>query len=652
MVAPLWTPAPEQIEATNIDRFRRHIEAARGVSLADTAELHRWSIEHLDEFWSEVWDAVGMIGEKGSTAFLPGSDMASARFFPEASLNVAENLLDGKDQPHDAAAIEFKREDGLRRTLTWADLRSEVAAVAAALRAMGIEPGDRVVAWMPHVPETVILMLAAASIGAVFSSTSADFGTAGVVDRFGQIEPKLLLAVDGYRYGASDFDRLEALAEIRAELPTLERVVVLGYLGDDPDLSSIAGAVTYEAFVAPHRGAKLEFAQLPFDHPWYILYSSGTTGKPKCMVHRAGGVLIKHLQEHAHHIDVRPGDRLFYFTTCGWMMWNWLVSGLGLGAAIVLYDGNPFEPGPEALFDYMDEVGAKLMGVSAKYIDAVLKSGLRPVESHDLSALRIITSTGSPLSPDGFEFVYGGIKPDVHLASISGGTDLCGCFVGGDPTRPVFAGEIQGAALGMRMEVFDDTGRGVHGQQGELVCSAPFPSMPLTFWGEDGDRRYREAYFDRFPDVWTHGDYAMWTERGGMVILGRSDATLNSGGVRIGTAEIYRVVEQFPEVVEAVAVAQRWDNDTRVVMFVRLVEGQELRPELEAEMRRRLRVEESPRHVPAIITTVADIPRTRSGKISELAVTAVVNGDEVKNTEALANPEALDLFRDRPELAR
>jgi acetoacetyl-CoA synthetase len=471
-----------------------------------------------------------------------------------------------------------------------------------------------------------------------------------VVDRFGQVEPKVLVAADGYLYGGTSFPRLDQLREILADLPTIERTVVVPNLGD-PDLSQLDGATTWDGFVDGYRGADLSLERFAFDHPHYILYSSGTTGKPKCMVHKTGGVLIKHMQEQQHHLDIRPGDRLFYFTTCGWMMWNWLVSGLATGATIVLFDGNPFQPGPEALFDLVDDLDVTLLGVSAKYIDAVLKSGLRPVDSHGLSELRAIASTGSPLSPEGFAFVYDGIKSDVHLASISGGTDLCGCFVGGDPTKPVFAGEIQGRALGMAVEVFGDDGRALGpGEQGELVCTEPFPSMPITFWGPDGDDRYERAYFERFPGVWTHGDYAMWTERGGMVILGRSDATLNAGGVRIGTAEIYRVVEHFPEVMEAVAVAQRQGTDTRVVLFVRMADGVDLTPELESEIRRRLRSEESPRHVPAVITTVADIPRTRSGKISELAVTAVINGDPVKNTEALANPESLDMYRARPEL--
>lgn len=650
MTAPLWAPSAQRAAESSIDTFRRAVAEARSLDIADTDALHQWSITDPAAFWSEVWDRAGIIGEKGDQVLRRGATMPDAEFFPDARLSVVENLLDGRGASDDAPAIEYRREDGLHRTISWSELRAEAAAFGAALLEMGVGAGDRVAAWMPHMPETVIAMLGAASIGAVFTSTSADFGSAGVVDRFGQVEPKVLVAADGYLYGGAEFGRMDQLRDIVGQLPTVEKVVVVPNLGA-PDISEVGNGVVWDAFVGRHRGAGLSVERFAFDHPHYILYSSGTTGKPKCMVHKTGGVLIKHVQEQQHHLDIRAGDRLFYFTTCGWMMWNWLVSGLAVGATIVLFDGNPFHPGPKALFDLVDDLDITLLGVSAKYIDAVLKSGVRPADSHRLSALRTIASTGSPLSPEGFSFVYDGIKADVHLASISGGTDLCGCFVGGDPTKPVYPGEIQAKALGMAVEIFDDEGRPLGpGEQGELVCTEPFPSMPITFWGLDGDARYRAAYFERFPGVWTHGDYAMRTDRGGMVILGRSDATLNSGGVRIGTAEIYRVVEQFEEVAEAVAVAQRQGSDTRVVLFLRMAEGAELTPELEAEMRRRLRTEESPRHVPAVITTVGDIPRTRSGKISELAVTAVINGDAVKNTEALANPESLDMYRERVEL--
>jgi acetoacetyl-CoA synthetase len=567
--------------------------------------------------------------------------MWEARFFPEARLNVAENLLDGRGAGVDQPALLYCREDGFGRVITWAELRRQVAAFASALKATGVGPGDRVAAWTPHIPETVIAFLAAASIGATFTSTSADFGVSGVVDRFGQVEPKVLLVADGYYYGGRWFSRLEQIPAIRAALPTLKAVVGVSESEDTfPD-----GVTPLRQFVEGHQPAFPDFERLPFDHPIYILYSSGTTGKPKCIVHRAGGVLIKHLQEQRHHCDVNAGDRLFYFTTSGWMMWNWLVSGLGHGASITLYDGSPFYPRADRLFDLVDEVGMTMLGVSAKLIDSLASADLRPVSTHDLTSLRVIGSTGSPLSAESFRYVYEAVKADVHLASISGGTDLCGCFVGGDPTLPVYAGEIQGPALGMAVEVWDERGRPIAGTAGELVCTAPFPSMPLRFWGPDGDDLYRSAYFLQNPGVWTHGDYAMTTAHGGFVILGRSDATLNVGGVRIGTAEIYRIVDAFPEVVESVVIGQRWDGDTRMVLFIRLVPDCDLTADLEERIRKRLRDEGSPRHVPALILAVDDIPRTRSGKISELAVGAAVNGDPIRNIEALANPESLDAYR-------
>jgi acetoacetyl-CoA synthetase len=618
--------------------------------MAGFEQLHRWSVERPDEFWTAVWDHTGVIGDRGERVIAEGPTMAETRFFPDARLSVVENLLDGRGRPGSDPAIVATGEDGTTRTLSWDELRSEVAAVAAALRAEGIGPGDRVAAWMPHVPETVILMLGAVSLGAAFSSTSADFGAAGVLDRFGQIEPSVLLAAEGYVYGGARFDRVEPLREIRDALPSVRRVIVAGDLDPAVDLATLRGATAWDDFVAPHRGTALSLERFPFDQPLYILYSSGTTGPPKCIVHRGGGILIKHLQEQQHHCDVRVGDRVFYFTTAGWMMWNWLASALGSGATIVLYDGNPFHPGPEALFDVAERHRATLLGVSAKYLDAVQTSGLRPRTTHRLDALRTVCSTGSALPPEGYEFVYEAIGSDLHLASISGGTDLCGCFVGGDPTRSVWAGEIQGPVLGMGVDVFDERGDPLSAGTGELVCTRPFPSMPLGLWGDDDGSRYRAAYYERFPDIWTHGDFAEWTEHGGMVIHGRSDATLNAGGVRIGTAEIYRQVEQIEGIVEAIAVAQEWEHDTRIVLFVRLVAGVEMTPELEDLIRHRLRDRASPRHVPARIAAVTDIPRTRSGKITELAVTAVVNGRPVGNTEALANPESLAQFENRPEL--
>ena len=633
-----------------MDAFRHTVAARFGADVPDTVALHHWSVEHVAEFWDAVWDDCGVVGTKGGVAFDRGDgSITGGRFFPEARLNFAENLLAG---PRDAGeiAISFLREDGERRQLSWEQLRANVAATAAALRASRVRRGDRVAAWMPNLPETVVMMLAATAIGAVFSSTSADFGVAGVVDRFGQIAPTVLLASDGYTYGGQRFDCLERLAEIRAALPSVRDTVVVGNLADEPDLSGIDGSLSLADYTGEHGDAELTFERLPFDHPGFILYSSGTTGVPKCIVHRAGGVLLMHLKEHQLHCDVRPSDRVFYFTTCGWMMWNWLTSALASRAGIVLFDGSPVFPGPAALFDVADRHDVTLFGVSAKFLDGARKAGVTPRTTHRLTSLRTITSTGSPLAPEGFEYVYDDVKHDVHLASISGGTDLCGCFVGGDPTRPVWSGEIQGPMLGMAVDVYDDGARPLAAGTGELVCTQPFPSQPLGFWGDADGSRYRAAYYERFPGVWAHGDFASWTPHGGIVIHGRSDATLNAAGVRIGTAEIYRQVEQLGEVAEAIAVGQAWDGDTRIVLFVKLAPGYELTDELQATIRQRLRTNCSPRHVPARIVAVADIPRTRSGKITELAVADVVNGREVRNVEALANPEALALYENVPEL--
>jgi len=647
---PLWTPSPQRIADSGMTSFRRVVNRRYGLELADSVELHRWSVRNIARFWDTCWDQVGVLGDKGEGIFAPGDSMISARFFQDAGLNVAQNLLDGRGSDGNSVAILYRREDGYRQDLTWDQLRSQVAAAAGALRAHGVGAGDRVAAWMPNRPETVVLMVAAASIGAVFSSTSADFGVAGVVDRFGQIDPVLLLAADGYPYGGKPFDRLEQLGEIRDALGSVRQVVLVPNLASDSDLASEVGAISWDEFLAAGADAGLSYETFPFDHPLFILYSSGTTGPPKCMVHRGAGVMLKLMGEHQLQLEIRPGDRVFYLTTCGWMMWNWLAVALASGASIVLYDGNPFHPSPTRLFDLVDQDGITLLGVSAKLIDAARQTGIRPGQTHRLSSLRTVCSTGSPLSPEGFEWVYQDVKTDLHLASISGGTDLCGCFVGGDPTRPVWSGEIQGATLGMDVQVYDQQGRPVYGPTGELVCRAPFPTVPLRFWNDPDGSKYRSAYFERFPGVWTHGDYANWTPRGGMVIHGRSDATLNVAGVRIGTAEIYRQAEETPGVVEAICVAQKWEGDTRMVLFVRLEPDRELTADLVADIKDRLRRNCSPRHVPALVLQTADIPRTRSGKITELAVTAVVNGDEVKNTEALANPEALAHFRDRPEL--
>ena len=636
----LWTPDADRIESSHIDIFRRRFRPGA----ADSDALWDWSVDQPGEFWRALWDYAEIIGDPGDRLVESSDHFSGWRYLPDSILSVAENLL--ADRPGSAdLAITARTEDGKVRHLDRSELRGEVAAMAAYFRSVGVEPGDRVAAWMPHVAETVVAFLAANAVGAIFTSTSSDFGPEGVVDRFGQTEPKVLVAADGYRYGGRTFDCLARLPEIVERLPSVEQVIVVGSVDANPDLSNVPRSIAWSGVLDAHRGADLEFARLPGDHPIFILYSSGTTGKPKCIVHRSGGALLKMLSEHLLHSDIRAGDRVFYFTTCGWMMWNWLVGVLGTGASIVLFDGSPFHPGPEAMYDLADADDITFFGVSAKFIDSSLKAGLEPSVTHRLDHVRTICSTGSPLSPEGFDWIYTGVKPDVHLQSMSGGTDLCGCLVAGDPTKPVYPGAIQRPTFGLKIEVFDDDGTPVGpGVKGELVCSTPFPSMPLEFWGDTDGSKYEAAYFERFPGVWAHGDYASWTPEGGMVIHGRSDATLNASGVRIGTAEIYRVVEQFAEVVESIAIGHEHDNDTRIVLFVRLVDGVELTDELQRNLKVALRTQCSPRHVPAVIRSVADIPRTRSGKIVELAVTEVVHGRPVKNLEALANPEALELF--------
>ncbi len=640
--APVWTPAPSRAAGSRLAEFA----AATGHD--DYPSLHAWSVADPGGFWAAAWDHLGMVGDRGTRTLETADEMWRTRFLPDATLNVAENLLrfTGAEP-----ALIFRGEDAtVRRTVSRDELRSMVGQLQEAMRRAGIEPGDRVAAWLPNIVETYAIMLATASIGAVFSSTSPDFGVDGVVDRFGQIEPRLLFACDGYEYGGRIHDRIGPLTEIRAALPGVEQVVVVPFRGGGTT-GAVPDAVMLDTFLAGSEPCEPEFTPFPFDHPWYVLFSSGTTGIPKCIVHRTGGVLLKHLVEHQLHCDVRPGDRVFYFTTAGWMMWNWLVSGLASGATLVLYDGSPFHPDGNRLFDLADDTGITLFGTSAKFIEALGKSGLRPVDSHDLSTVRTITSTGSTLVPEGFHVVHDAVKADVHLASISGGTDLCGCLVAGDPTSPVHAGEIQRPGLGMDIDVVDETGRSLPaGVRGELVCRSPFPSMPLGFHADPGDARYRAAYFERIPGVWHQGDYAEWTEHGGVVIHGRSDATLNPGGVRIGTAEIYRQVDKVPGVVEAIVVGQEHDDDTRIVLFVVLEEGTELDDELADRIRRTVRAGATPRHVPAVIGQVPEIPRTRSGKIVELAVRDVVHGEPVPNTEALANPEALEHFRDHPAL--
>ncbi len=650
---PLWAPSAERVSNSNVTAFRRTAEKRWGVTLPDYDALYDWSVAHPEQFWVSVWEDGGVVGERGDTVLVDGDRMPGAKWFPQARLNFAQNLLRSRDS-HDA--LVFWGEDQVKNRMSHGELYRAVAQFAAALREQGVTKGDRVAAFMPNMPETIVAMLAAASIGAIFTSASPDFGVQGVLDRFGQSEPKVLIACDGYFYGGKTIDCLDKLGDIARQLPSVHRVVVVPYVHMAHDLGKVPHARMYADFVKPyHHVTDIDFELLPFDHPLYIMYSSGTTGVPKCIVHCAGGALLQHLKEHRLHSDVRPGDRVFYFTTCGWMMWNWLVSGLAAGATLLLYDGSPFAAGNRILFDYADAEGMTHFGTSAKFIDAAAKFGLKPRETHKLSSMRALMSTGSPLVPEGFDYVYREIKADLQLSSISGGTDIISCFVLGSPVLPVWRGEIQCRGLGMAVEVWDDDGRPVHGDKGELVCTRPFPVMPIGFWGDDDGSKYHAAYFDRFPNVWCHGDFCEITAHGGLVIYGRSDATLNPGGVRIGTAEIYRQVEKLPEVVESLVIGQDWPplqpSDVRVVLFVKLREGLALDDKLVKRIKQAIRDNTTPRHVPARVLQVADIPRTKSGKIVELAVRNVVHGRPVKNQEALANPEALELFRDRPELA-
>ena len=646
---PLWDPSRASLAAHPMTLFREEAERRSGLALADYDALHRWSVEDRAAFWDLVWDFCGVVGDKGDIRLLDGDRMPGARFFPEASLNFAENLLRKRGS---GDALVFWGEDRVKRRMSWDALAALVSRLQQAMLAVGVTAGDRVAAMMPNLPETIAAMLAAASIGAVWSSCSPDFGPRGVLDRFGQIEPTVFVACDGYYYGGKVIDIAGKLAEIVPALPTVRKTVIVPYIGTaEATAANLPRAETLDAFMAPFAARDVETRPQPFAHPLYIMFSSGTTGIPKCIVHSAGGTLLQHLKEIHLHCGIGDGDRLFYFTTCGWMMWNWLASGLATGATLLLYDGSPFHPDGNILFDYAAAEHMTMFGTSAKFIDSVHKAGLRPGETHDLSALKVITSTGSPLAPESFSFVYDAIKRDVHLASISGGTDIVSCFVLGIPDKPVWKGEIQGPGLGLAVDVWSEDGQHLDSGKGELVCTRPFPSMPVGFWNDPDGARYHAAYFERFDNVWCHGDFAEWTRHGGLVIHGRSDATLNPGGVRIGTAEIYNQVEQIPDVLEALAIGQDWDGDVRVVLFVRLRQGLALDDALQQTIRTRIRTGCTPRHVPARIVAVADIPRTKSGKIVELAVREVVHGRPVKNQEALANPEALSLFRDLPELA-
>jgi len=649
----LWQPSQEQIESAQLTQFARHAVRKYRLDVNSYEEFYAWTVENPDIFWSEVWDYCGVVaGKKGGTILVDGDKMPGAKWFPEARLNFAENMLRRGDR---GDALVFWDESGFRRRVSYADLYSDVSRAAQALALLGLRPGDRAAAFIPNMPETATLALAAISQGMVWSSCSPDFGIDGVLDRFGQIEPKVLFCADGYTYNGQSFDSLDRVREIAEQLPSLRKVVVVPNLDERPDVSDIPKAVTLDEWLRRHTAGEIDFARMPFDHPLYILFTSGTTGKPKCIVHSAGGALLSGLKMYKLQFDVRPGDRFFYYTTCNWVMWNLLFEGLGAEATLLLYDGSPFAREGRILFDFAEAEGCTHFGTSAKFVDAIAKRGLEPVNTHDLSAVRMIISTGSPLVPESYDYLYEKVGKDVCVSSISGGTDIMAAWADANAVLPVYRGELQCRSLGLAVEVFDEEGNPVVGKKGELVCTKPFPSMPLGFWNDQGGRRYHEAYFAKYPNVWCHGDWAELTERGTMIVYGRSDTTLNPGGVRIGTAEIYRQVEQIWEVEESCAIGQHWPperpTDTRVVLFVKLREGYTLDEGLEERIRARLREHASPRHVPARIIQVPDLPRTKNNKIVELAVKAVVHGMRVENTDALANPEALELFRDLPELA-
>jgi acetoacetyl-CoA synthetase len=647
MSQPIWVPSPERVAASNLTRFAQFARERHGAPQGDYAALWRWSVDRRESFWSALVEFSGVVHTAGTAPVLQHRDrMPGAVWFEDMRLNFAENLLARYDGH---PALVFCNERGDRREMSYRALRAEVARVAAGLREVGIGRGDRVGGFVPNLPESVVAMLATASLGAAWTSCSPDFGINGVLDRFGQVAPRVLFTADGYFYAGKTLDSLAPMRGVLEKLPSVEHVVVIPYVNAAADLSALPNAVAYQHFGTPH--SELRFERVPFDSPLYVMYSSGTTGVPKCIVHGVGGTLLQHRKEHLLHTDLKPEDRLFFFTTCGWMMWNWLVSGLASGCTLVLYEGSPFMPDRDALWRMAEREAVTVFGTSPKYLAALEKDGGAPGSAFDLAALRAILCTGSPLAPEQFDFVYSKISRDVQLASISGGTDIISCFCLGNPWLPVYRGEIQCRGLGMATEVFDEAGRPVRGREGELVCTAPFPSMPVGFWNDPDARRYRAAYFERYPGAWCHGDFAVLTEHDGIVILGRSDAVLNPGGVRIGTAEIYRQVERLDEILESIAVGQSWQNDVRVVLFVRLRPGAVLDAALEKRIRDTIRAATTPRHVPARIVAVPDIPRTISGKIVELAVRDVIHGRPVRNTDALANPGALEHFRNRPELA-
>ena len=647
-MTPLWTPTSERVENSNIMRFIEVVNRSYALGIINYHELYQWSIDYREDFWKLVWEFGGVISSKSCERILddqPG--MIGAKWFVGSELNFAQNLLRFRD---DRTAIVFKGEGLPTARISYADLYDQVARLAKSLRDAGIRMGDRIAGYVPNITETIVAMLATTSIGAIWSSCSPDFGVKGVMDRFGQIEPRILFTADGYFYNGKSHDSLTKISEVTQQTPSIEKVIVIPYTNKAPDLSKVPKGILYGDFLSDESGLELEFQQTPFDHPLYIMYSSGTTGLPKCMVHGAGGTLLQHLKEHILHCDLKREDKIYYFTTCGWMMWNWLVSALAVGATVLLYDGSPFFPDAGAIFKFAEEEKMTIFGTSARYIAGIEKAGLIPREQFDLADLRLMCSTGSPLSEDSFKYVYRDVKTDIQLASISGGTDIVSCFALGCPILPVYEGELQCRGLGMRVLAFDGYGHSVTKSQGELVCASSFPSMPIYFWNDPDNKKYKSAYFSVFPSVWHHGDYIEVTSHGGVKIYGRSDATLNPSGVRIGTAEIYRQVESLEEISDSIVVGQDWDNDVRVLLFVKTAPGVTLDETLKNKIKKTIRDNTTPRHVPAFILPIEDIPVTLNGKKVELAVRNVIEGKPVTNKDALANPGALDQFADITEL--
>ncbi len=641
MKNPLWSPSSEYKNGTLLKRFMGFVQQN------SYEDLHTWSIENGEDFWSKVWDFCEVIGDKKEPYLSNESQMESAAFFPDSHLNYAENLLRRRDEE---MAILFWGEDQIKRSITFKQLYDDVSRLAQAMKTFGIQSGDRIAGYVPNTPEAIIAMLATATLGAIWSSCSPDFGVTGILDRFGQIEPKILFTADCYVYKGKIHSCLEKLEEIQNGLPALQQTIVFSYESNTSIDIDLPKTTSWNNFLKPFPSEEIEFQRFPFNTPLFIMFSSGTTGVPKCIVHGAGGTLLQHMKEHQLHCDLKPNDRLFYFTTCGWMMWNWQVSSLASGVTILLYDGSPLAPTPTILFDYAEQEKITLFGVSAKFIDSLRKENISPTRTHDLSSLKILTSTGSPLVSESFDYIYDHIKKDLCVASISGGTDIISCFVLGNPMAPIWRGEIQTAGLGMAVKIFNDKGHPIQGEKGELVCTKPFPSMPLGFWNDPKGTKYHDAYFSRFPNIWCHGDFAELTDHGGFIIYGRSDAVLNPGGVRIGTAEIYRQVEKIDEVLESIAIGQEHSNDVRIILFVKLKDDSFLNESLKNKIKQQIRTHTTPRHVPEVIIQVPDIPRTKNGKLVELAVREVVHGRPVHNIEALANPDALEHFKNLEDL--